>query len=100
MMFSFGRKNLKPVKLHAVTTLPKGSQMKALSTLALIFALLHIASFNTRHWPEALGQQIYGALVSKSSLEPVAAMGLDLMCTGGTSVASGRHFRGADYLGH
>jgi alkanesulfonate monooxygenase SsuD/methylene tetrahydromethanopterin reductase-like flavin-dependent oxidoreductase (luciferase family) len=36
----------------------------------------------------ALGQQIYGALVSKSSLEPVAVMGLDLMCTGGTSVAT------------
>ncbi len=31
---------------------------------------------------------IYGALVSKSSLEPVAEMGLDLMCTGGTSVAT------------
>jgi alkanesulfonate monooxygenase SsuD/methylene tetrahydromethanopterin reductase-like flavin-dependent oxidoreductase (luciferase family) len=36
----------------------------------------------------ALGKQIYGALVSKSSLEPVAEMGLELMCTGGTSVTT------------
>jgi alkanesulfonate monooxygenase SsuD/methylene tetrahydromethanopterin reductase-like flavin-dependent oxidoreductase (luciferase family) len=35
-----------------------------------------------------LGEHIYGALVSKSSLETVAGMGLDLMCTGGTSVAT------------
>jgi alkanesulfonate monooxygenase SsuD/methylene tetrahydromethanopterin reductase-like flavin-dependent oxidoreductase (luciferase family) len=35
-----------------------------------------------------LGEKVYGALVSKSSLETVAAMGLDLMCTGGTSVAT------------
>jgi membrane protease YdiL (CAAX protease family) len=27
--------------------------------VALIFALLHIASFNSRNWPEALGQQFY-----------------------------------------
>jgi membrane protease YdiL (CAAX protease family) len=27
--------------------------------VALIFALLHISSFHTRHWPEALGQQCY-----------------------------------------
>jgi alkanesulfonate monooxygenase SsuD/methylene tetrahydromethanopterin reductase-like flavin-dependent oxidoreductase (luciferase family) len=33
-----------------------------------------------------LGERIYGALVSKPSLETVAAMGLELMCTGGTSV--------------
>jgi CAAX protease family protein len=26
---------------------------------ALIFALLHIGSFDSRHWPEALGQQVY-----------------------------------------
>jgi uncharacterized protein len=26
---------------------------------ALIFALLHANSFHTRHWPEALGQQLY-----------------------------------------
>ena len=37
---------------------------------------------------DAWARQIYGALVSKSSLEPVAEMGLDLMCTGGTSVAT------------
>ena len=35
-----------------------------------------------------LGEQLYGALVSKPSLEIVAAMGLDLMCTGGASVAT------------
>jgi len=27
--------------------------------VALIFALLHANSFDTRHWPEALGQQFY-----------------------------------------
>ncbi len=27
--------------------------------VALIFALLHANNFDTRHWPEALGQQIY-----------------------------------------
>jgi membrane protease YdiL (CAAX protease family) len=27
--------------------------------VALIFALLHMSSFHTRHWPEALGQQCY-----------------------------------------
>jgi uncharacterized protein len=27
--------------------------------VALIFALLHATNFETRHWPEALGQQIY-----------------------------------------
>jgi membrane protease YdiL (CAAX protease family) len=27
--------------------------------VALIFALLHLGSFNTRMWPEALGQQVY-----------------------------------------
>jgi hypothetical protein len=27
--------------------------------VALIFALLHVASFNTRAWPQALGQQVY-----------------------------------------
>jgi uncharacterized protein len=27
--------------------------------VAVIFALLHAANFNTRHWPEALGQQVY-----------------------------------------
>jgi alkanesulfonate monooxygenase SsuD/methylene tetrahydromethanopterin reductase-like flavin-dependent oxidoreductase (luciferase family) len=49
-----------------------------------------VAEATTRPRPRsaALGQQIYGALVSKSSLEPVARMGLDLMCTGGTSVAT------------
>jgi membrane protease YdiL (CAAX protease family) len=26
---------------------------------ALIFALLHMGNFDARHWPEALGQQIY-----------------------------------------
>jgi alkanesulfonate monooxygenase SsuD/methylene tetrahydromethanopterin reductase-like flavin-dependent oxidoreductase (luciferase family) len=36
----------------------------------------------------SLGERMYGALVSKSSLEIVATMGLDLMCTGGTSVAT------------
>jgi len=49
-----------------------------------------ISDATTRPRPRnpELGRQIYGALVSKSSLEPVAAMGLDLMCTGGTSVAT------------
>jgi membrane protease YdiL (CAAX protease family) len=27
--------------------------------VALIFALLHANNFDTRHWPEALGQQFY-----------------------------------------
>jgi uncharacterized protein len=27
--------------------------------VAVIFALLHAESFDTRHWPEALGQQVY-----------------------------------------
>jgi len=27
--------------------------------VAVIFALLHATSFDTRHWPEALGQQVY-----------------------------------------
>jgi hypothetical protein len=27
--------------------------------VAVIFALLHATSFDTRHWPEALGQQLY-----------------------------------------
>ncbi|MGH6878162.1 MAG: lysostaphin resistance A-like protein [Rhizomicrobium sp.] len=27
--------------------------------VALIFALMHANNFNTRHWPEALGQQFY-----------------------------------------
>jgi CAAX protease family protein len=27
--------------------------------VALIFALLHMSSFDTRHWPEAVGQQVY-----------------------------------------
>lgn len=27
--------------------------------VAVIFALLHAASFDSRHWPEALGQQVY-----------------------------------------
>jgi hypothetical protein len=27
--------------------------------VAIIFALLHVASFNTRAWPQALGQQVY-----------------------------------------
>jgi membrane protease YdiL (CAAX protease family) len=27
--------------------------------VALIFALLHMSNFDTRHWPEALGQQLY-----------------------------------------
>jgi alkanesulfonate monooxygenase SsuD/methylene tetrahydromethanopterin reductase-like flavin-dependent oxidoreductase (luciferase family) len=35
-----------------------------------------------------LGARLYGALVSKSSLEVVGRMGLELMCTGGTSVAT------------
>ncbi|MGP0029385.1 MAG: LLM class flavin-dependent oxidoreductase [Acidimicrobiales bacterium] len=50
----------------------------------------HVSEATTRPRPRSstLGQQMYGALVSKTSLEPVAAMGLDLMCTGGTSVAT------------
>jgi alkanesulfonate monooxygenase SsuD/methylene tetrahydromethanopterin reductase-like flavin-dependent oxidoreductase (luciferase family) len=49
-----------------------------------------VSGATTRPRPRSatLGKQIYGALVSKSSLEPVAKMGLDLMCTGGTSVAT------------
>jgi alkanesulfonate monooxygenase SsuD/methylene tetrahydromethanopterin reductase-like flavin-dependent oxidoreductase (luciferase family) len=47
-----------------------------------------ISEATTRPRPcsPSLGSHVYGALVSKSSLEPVAEMGLDLMCTGGTSV--------------
>ena len=50
----------------------------------------HVSEATTRPRPRSstLGERIYGALVSKSSLEPVAEMGLDLMCTGGTSVAT------------
>jgi alkanesulfonate monooxygenase SsuD/methylene tetrahydromethanopterin reductase-like flavin-dependent oxidoreductase (luciferase family) len=50
----------------------------------------HVSDATTRPrpWSATLGQNLYGALVSKSSLEPVAEMGLDLMCTGGTSVAT------------
>jgi alkanesulfonate monooxygenase SsuD/methylene tetrahydromethanopterin reductase-like flavin-dependent oxidoreductase (luciferase family) len=44
------------------------------------------ATTRPRPWSPTLGETFYGALVSKSSLEPVAEMGLDLMCTGGTSV--------------
>ena len=46
------------------------------------------ATTRPRPRSSSLGEQIYGALVSKPSLEIVAAMGLDLMCTGGTSVAT------------
>lgn len=46
------------------------------------------ATTRPRPRSDKLGEKIYGALVSKSSLEPVAEMGLDLMCTGGTSVAT------------
>lgn len=50
----------------------------------------HVTDATTRPRPRTpgLGDRIYGALVSKPSLETVAAMGLDLMCTGGTSVAT------------
>ena len=49
-----------------------------------------VSDATTRPRPRTttLGDKIYGALVSKSSLEPVAEMGLELMCTGGTSVAT------------
>jgi alkanesulfonate monooxygenase SsuD/methylene tetrahydromethanopterin reductase-like flavin-dependent oxidoreductase (luciferase family) len=46
------------------------------------------ATTRPRPWSANLGETLYGALVSKSSLEPVAEQGLDLMCTGGTSVAT------------
>jgi alkanesulfonate monooxygenase SsuD/methylene tetrahydromethanopterin reductase-like flavin-dependent oxidoreductase (luciferase family) len=46
------------------------------------------ATTRPRPWSPGLGERMYGALVSKPSLEPVARMGLDLMCTGGTSVAT------------
>jgi alkanesulfonate monooxygenase SsuD/methylene tetrahydromethanopterin reductase-like flavin-dependent oxidoreductase (luciferase family) len=46
------------------------------------------ATTRPRPWSSNLGETVYGALVSKSSLEPVAEMGLELMCTGGTSVAT------------
>ena len=46
------------------------------------------ATTRPRPLSPGLGARIYGALVSKPSLETVAAMGLDLMCTGGTSVAT------------
>ncbi|MHB8464468.1 MAG: LLM class flavin-dependent oxidoreductase [Acidimicrobiales bacterium] len=47
-----------------------------------------VSDATTRPRPRSatLGARIYGALVSKPSLEAVAAMGLDLMCTGGTSI--------------
>ena len=44
------------------------------------------ATTRPRPLSSTLGEQMYGALVSKSSLEPVAELGLELMCTGGTSV--------------
>jgi outer membrane receptor protein involved in Fe transport len=62
--FSLGRKNLKPVKLHAVPTLSKVSQMKALSTLALIFALLTFGAFNA--FPQAETGQIVGSVTDPS----------------------------------
>ncbi|HXY95236.1 MAG TPA: LLM class flavin-dependent oxidoreductase [Acidimicrobiia bacterium] len=46
------------------------------------------ATTRPRPRSSSLGTKIYGALVSKPSLEIVAAMGLDLMCTGGASVAT------------
>jgi alkanesulfonate monooxygenase SsuD/methylene tetrahydromethanopterin reductase-like flavin-dependent oxidoreductase (luciferase family) len=46
------------------------------------------ATTRPRPLSPTLGEQMYGALVSKSSLEPVAELGLELMCTGGTSVAT------------
>jgi alkanesulfonate monooxygenase SsuD/methylene tetrahydromethanopterin reductase-like flavin-dependent oxidoreductase (luciferase family) len=50
----------------------------------------NVSDATTRPRPRSstLGEKIYGALVSKPSLEIVAAMGLDLMCTGGASVAT------------
>ncbi|MCU1463738.1 MAG: Luciferase-like, subgroup [Acidimicrobiales bacterium] len=48
----------------------------------------HVSDVTTRPrpWTPSLGEHIYGALVSKPSLDVVARMGLDLMCTGGTSI--------------
>jgi len=49
-----------------------------------------VSEATTRPRPRSstLGEKIYGALVSKPSLEIVAEMGLELMCTGGASVAT------------
>ena len=51
-----------------------------------------VSGATTRPRPRSstLGDNIYGALVSKSSLEPVAKLGIDLMCTGGSSVETMR----------
>ena len=49
--FSLGLNDFNPVKLHAVTTQPKVRRMKALSTFALIFALLSFGAFNA--FPQA-----------------------------------------------
>ena len=49
---------------------------------------VHDATTRPRPRSSGLGEKIYGALVSKPSLELVAAMGLELMCTGGASVAT------------
>jgi alkanesulfonate monooxygenase SsuD/methylene tetrahydromethanopterin reductase-like flavin-dependent oxidoreductase (luciferase family) len=49
---------------------------------------VHGATTRPRPLSPSLGEHIYGAIVSKSSLEPVAEMGLELMCTGGSSVAT------------
>jgi alkanesulfonate monooxygenase SsuD/methylene tetrahydromethanopterin reductase-like flavin-dependent oxidoreductase (luciferase family) len=49
-----------------------------------------VSDATTRPRPRSalLGERIYGALVSKPSLEIVGEMGLELMCTGGSSVAA------------
>ena len=62
--FSLGLNDFNPVKLHAVTTQPKVRRMKALSTFALIFALLSFGAFNA--FPQAETGQIVGTVVDPS----------------------------------
>ncbi len=64
MFLSIGRRNLKSVKLHAVTTLSKVFQMKALSTVAVIFALLSFGAFKA--FPQAETGQIIGTVTDPS----------------------------------
>src|ERR1700733_6753892 len=62
--FSFGRKNLKPVELHAIATQPKGSRVRTLSTFALVFALLSFGAFKA--FPQAETGQIVGTVTEPS----------------------------------